>query len=82
MQYPTVLLTPALAPAFSLLSFTNDQFRFTITGTPGANYLVQAATNIAAPVWIPVATNPAPFQFTESNADFFPQRFYRSLVAP
>lgn len=53
-----------------------------IMGSPGTNYIVQAATNLAAPAWIAVVTNAAPFQFVESNADFFPQRYYRGAVAP
>ena len=76
------VLAPALAPVFSLLSFTNHQFRFTVTGSAGTNYAVQAATNLAGPVWIPVATNLAPFQFIESNAVCFQQRFYRATTAP
>jgi DNA/RNA endonuclease G (NUC1) len=78
----TEVLTPALAPAFSLLSFTNHQFRCTVTGSAGTSYVVYAATNLAGPVWIPVATNPAPFEFIESNADLFSLRFYRAAVAP
>jgi endonuclease G len=78
----TQVLTPALAPTLSLLSFTNHQFRLTVTGSAGTNYVVQAATNLAGPVWIPVATNLAPFQFIESNAVFFQQRFYRATTAP
>lgn len=78
----TQLLTPPLAPTLLLLPLTNNQFRFTLTGSIGANYIVQAATNLAFPVWIPVLTNFAPIQFTESNVVFFPQRFYLATVAP
>ena len=73
---------PAVAPAFSLLTFTNNQFYFTLTGTTGSNYVVQAATNLAAPTWIPLTTNAAPFVFIQSNANLFMQRFYRALMAP
>jgi DNA/RNA endonuclease G (NUC1) len=73
---------PAVAPSFTLLTFTNNQFQFTLTGTPGTNYIVQAATNLAVPNWIPLATNAAPFVFIQSNANLFPQRFYRGVVAP
>lgn len=68
---------PAAAPAFSGMLLANNQFQFTVTGTAGSNYVVQAATNLAAPNWIPLATNPAPFLFAQSNLNLFPQRFYR-----
>ena len=73
---------PAITPSFSLLTFTNNQFQFTITGTAGSNYVVQASTNLTAPNWIPQKTNAAPFVFIQSNANLFNQRFYRALVNP
>jgi hypothetical protein len=72
---------PAGAPVFSSVTFTNSRFQFTVTGTPGTNYIVLAATNLTSPVWVPLQTNPAPFVFVETNGNF-PARFYRSLVAP
>ena len=71
---------PAIAPTFSLVTITNNQFRFTVTGTAGSNYVVQATTNLAVPSWISIITNPAPFIFTQSNAIFYMQRFYRGMV--
>jgi hypothetical protein len=71
----------AAAPTFSLLTFTNHQIQFTVSGTSGSNYVVQATTNLTNPNWISIATNTAPFQFIESNLNF-PQRFYRISVAP
>lgn len=81
-QVLTVTNTPASAPAFSALIVTNNQLRFTLTGTAGSNYVVQAATNLNPAVWISLTTNAAPFSFTESNFNLFNQRFYRALVAP
>jgi hypothetical protein len=75
-----VLSAPAGIPSFSPLSFANNQVQFTINGTSGSNYVVQASTNLVAPVWIPIATNTAPFIFTETNPCL--QRFYRAMVAP
>lgn len=83
-QLTQVLVTtnlPAIAPTFALVTFTNNQFGFMLSGTTGSNYVVQAATNLVAPVWIPLLTNPAPFSFVDSNAAFG-QRFYRVLIAP
>ena len=81
---PLVIATnpPALPPVFTLPTLTNNQFRFTVTGTTGSNYVLQAATNLNAPLWISLSTNAAPFVFVESNAALFSQRFYRALVKP
>jgi endonuclease G len=80
----TVIATspPAIAPSFSLPTLTNNQFQFTLNGTTGSNYVVQAATNLAVANWISLTTNPAPYLFVETNANLFPQRFYRAIVAP
>ena len=51
-QVLTATNPPALAPSFSLIAFTNGQFQFTVNGTAGTNYVVQATTNLAAPNWI------------------------------
>lgn len=77
---PVIINTPATPPSFSSLTFTNNQFQFTVTGTTGSNYVLQAASDLGNPNWVPVATNPAPFFFTETNS--FPQRFYRAVIAP
>jgi hypothetical protein len=69
---------PAIAPPFVSVSFTNNQFRFTLTGTAGSSYVVQAATNlVASPNWISLVTNAAPFSFVDSNAAAFSRRFYQ-----
>jgi endonuclease G len=73
---------PAITPSFTLVRFSNNQFSFTLTGTAGSNYVVQAATNLVAPNWIPVMTNAAPFSFVDSNTAAFGWRFYRGMVAP
>ncbi len=75
-----IVYPPASAPSFSSFEFTNNQFQFMLTGTAGSNYVVQAATDLAAPVWISLQTNAAPFTFTDTNS--LPQRFYRAVVAP
>jgi autotransporter-associated beta strand protein len=51
------------------------------TGTAGQNYILQTATNLTAPVWLPILTNMADsyglFQFTDPQTTNFLQRFYR-----
>jgi hypothetical protein len=73
---------PAAAPSLLQPVFTNNQFRFTLAGTAGSNYVVQAVTNLAASNWISIATNPASWLFIESNANLYRQRFYRGVSAP
>jgi len=60
-------------------SVAANQFRFTVSGSAGSNYIVQAATNLASPIWTSLATNAAPFTFTNSISAF-PARFYRAIV--
>ncbi|MFM2082937.1 MAG: hypothetical protein RL380_1628, partial [Verrucomicrobiota bacterium] len=59
-------------------SYASGQFSFTVTGTTGASYVVQATTNLTT--WFNVATNLAPFTYTETNAANFLQRFYRAVT--
>lgn len=70
---PVPILTPLALP--------NNQFGFTLTGTAGTNYIVQATTNLSPATWISLSTNPAPFTFMETNASLFGRRYYRSLIA-
>jgi hypothetical protein len=73
---------PAGPPVFTAVGLTNNQLDFTVTGTLGANYILQFATNLTAPNWVPLRTNPAPFRFTATNANPAPAGFYRALLAP
>ncbi|HEX5221261.1 MAG TPA: immunoglobulin domain-containing protein [Verrucomicrobiae bacterium] len=68
---PATLVSPAYT--------TNRQFQFSVVGTVGSNYVVQVATNLASPTtWLSLFTNVSPFTFVDSNAQNFPQRFYRA----
>ena len=69
-------------PTFASVVFTNNQFQFSVNGSAGASYVVQVATNLATPAWIPVATNTAPFTFTQSNAAATGGQFYRVKTFP
>jgi endonuclease/exonuclease/phosphatase family metal-dependent hydrolase len=55
---------------------------FNVAGSAGTNYVIQASTNLAATNWIPAHTNTAPFSFTDSNLNQFPQRYYRAVSQP
>ncbi len=76
----SIIYPPAAAPAFSSASYANNQLTFTVTGTAGSNYVVQATTNLNPVVWASIATNTAPFVFTDTDAGFFSRRFYRSEI--
>jgi hypothetical protein len=67
-------------PTMTAPVFGNNQFSFTVNGTAGALYVVQATTNLAPANWTGVITNPAPFVFTQSNVNAVGSRFYRVTV--
>jgi len=79
-------LPPAVAAEFraeidgagtmSAFASANNQFKFTVNGWAGSNYVVQASSDLSGN-WVSLTTNTAPFQFVQSNANAFPQRFYR-----
>jgi hypothetical protein len=52
----------------------------TVSGVAGSNYVVQASSNLTD--WVSVFTNTSPFTFVDSNANQFPQRFFRSFFLP
>ena len=68
---PAVLGLPQLG--------TNQSLSFTVAGASGANYIVQAATNLANPNWLSLATNTSPFTFVVTNMGAFPERYYRAV---
>ena len=76
------VIVPAVAATLGSPTYTaNSQFQFTVTGTAGTNYVVQVATNLSPPTtWIFLFTNASPFTFVDSNAQNFPQRFYRAYA--
>jgi hypothetical protein len=53
---PTVLWNPQ-AQNDASLGVQNNQFGFNITGSSNIVVVVEACTNLANPVWLPVATN-------------------------
>lgn len=69
---------PAAAPTLGAATLSGGQLQFSVSGTTGSNYVVQATTNLAPAVWSAVRTNTAPFIFTETNFSS-PQKFYRAI---
>lgn len=79
-DYNIVTLTAAAPVLGSLVVITNNQIQFTITGTAGDNYAVDASTNLSPANWISILTNQSPFTFKDTNT--VPQRFYRARFVP
>jgi hypothetical protein len=76
----TVLVaTPAI---LSLVGYGNNHFQFLLTGQAGSSYAIQASTNLTTTNWLSIFTNVSPFTFVDSNANSFPQRFYRGVSSP
>ena len=73
---------PAVPPVLTDPVLAGGQIQFLLTGSPGSNYTVQAATDLSGANWTSLWTNAAPFTFAESNVFAPPQRFYRGMVAP
>ena len=74
---PAVLWNPqAQAP-----SVTAGQFGFGITGPTNVTIVVEACTNLANPVWLPVATNTldntGTGTFSDPQTGTYPTRYYR-----
>ncbi|MBI3881143.1 MAG: PKD domain-containing protein [Verrucomicrobia bacterium] len=70
-------------PQPTAVVMSNGQWRFTVTGQVGPDYIVQATTNMTA--WSNLlVTNPAalPFTWTDSNSSAYGHRFYRVLLGP
>lgn len=67
-------------PTVSQPLLASGGFAFTVSGTTGSNYIVQACTNFGSSNWVSLQTNAAPFTFTETHAATIPQRFYRVVL--
>jgi alpha-tubulin suppressor-like RCC1 family protein len=59
----------------------DGNFGFSFAGVPGDSYVLEGATNLAAPVWLPIFTNTADvnglLQVEDGYATNYPARFYR-----
>ncbi len=58
-----------------------NRFGFSITATKGLGIVVDASTNLANPIWFPLATNSfvgIPYYFSDPQWTNHPARFYRT----
>ena len=62
---------------------TGKSLQLNLTGIPGRSYILQSATNLAAPAWQPILTNPADangvWQLTITNL-VAPESYYRTTT--
>lgn len=84
-QTLTVIVSRPAAPRLSEPAFVAGQMQLRITGDVGPDYVVEAATNIVSPYWLPLATYFAaspPLLWTDPTATNWAQRYYRVRLAP
>ncbi len=73
---PTVLWNPALQAT----RISSEGLSVTMTGTTNIPILLEAATNLASPTWVPLLTNTlsgGSISFTDAEWTNSPTRFYR-----
>jgi hypothetical protein len=74
---PTTNAAPRLAPwGFD----SRGQFQVAVEGTVGATYVVQRTAKLHDESWLAVATNAAPFTFTETGGLDGHSYFYRAVA--
>ena len=77
LSYPVILTS---ANGNTNLGVQNNQFGFNVSWATNLSVIVLAATNLANPVWTPVATNAltnGTFYFSDPQWTNYPGRFYR-----
>jgi hypothetical protein len=75
-----IIITSVPPPITMALAFTAGQFELNINGPTNANIVVEGCTNLAAPDWIPLATNTLNngiSSFSDTHWTDCPIRFYR-----
>ena len=77
---PTVLWLPQMQPGDASFGVLTNQFGFNINWASGQTVVVEACTDLANPVWTPVATNALTdgwSYFSDSQWTNYRGRFYR-----
>ena len=77
---PTKMWIPLTPPSVANLDFKSGQFGFNVTGSSGLSFVVEAATNLVQPVWVPVITNTfvnGAASFSDPQWQDFSSRVYR-----
>lgn len=79
----SINVLPVTSPVVSSPTWSNGNFRASVSGAVGPDYIVQASTNLT--VWTNLfTTNPValPFGWNDPAATNYPTRFYRLLLGP
>ena len=71
----SISLAPRLETAFS-----PDGFAFNVTGYPNEQVVIEGASDLSSPSWVPLQTNSVPVSFIEPNWGNYKQRFYRARL--
>jgi hypothetical protein len=78
----TAITTPAVVSSpvdiLTGAGFANGHFGFTVSGTPGVQYVIQISTNLVD--WVSVQTNTSPFAYTDPTSGADANRFYRPVA--
>lgn len=76
MIHPSTSGTTAPMNSITQANMAGGVFDFTVNGATGTQQVVEASTDLVN--WVPVATNAAPFVFSDPDSGHFSQRFYRT----
>jgi len=77
---PTISWNPQIQTGDANFGIQTNRFGFDIAGATNLLEVVQAATNIVNPVWLPIQTNMLTgglFYFSDPQWSSFPTRYYR-----
>jgi hypothetical protein len=86
-NFQTVNIAVVFPSLTGVAANANGGFTLNLSGAPGYTYVLETATNLISAVnWLPVATNTLGanglWQFTDTQAASFQQRFYQVKLAP
>jgi beta-galactosidase len=78
-----VTVNPLTLPSFLTPTWNNGQLGLTVVGQFGPDYGVQASSNLVNWSLLWTTNSPAmPFSWVDTNANAYPDRFYRLMVGP
>jgi len=77
---PTAVWAPTLHTSYGNFDISTNKFAFNVSWTSGKIIVVEACTNLAAPIWSPLETNTLmgeSLSFGDMHWTNYPVRFYR-----
>jgi hypothetical protein len=70
-------IVPAVNAALVSIASASGGINVSVSGTAASPYVIIASTNLIN--WVALATNTAPFIFTDTNSAKYSQRFYQAV---